>query len=52
MRLTRPSSAAFGRKRKWRIIFNALRLDMDDPVRFLTDNRHALTMPWAGVTDR
>ena len=50
--LARASPSAFDRKRKWRIIANALRLNVDDPVGFLTDSRQALSLTFAGVADR
>ena len=52
MGLARASPSAFDRKRKRRIIVNALRLNVDDPVRFLTDGRQALSLTFAGVADR
>ena len=50
--LARASPSAFDRKRKWRIIVNALRLNVDDPVGFLADGRQTLSLTFAGVADR
>ncbi len=50
--LARASPSAFNRERKGRIIVNALRLNMDDPVGFFTDGRQALSLTFAGVADR
>jgi hypothetical protein len=50
--LARASPSAFDRKRKRRIIANALRLNVDDPVGFFTDRRQTLSLTFAGVADR
>ena len=50
--LARASPSAFDRKRKRRIIANALRLNVDDPVGFLADGRQTLSLTFAGVADR
>jgi hypothetical protein len=50
--LARASPSAFDRKRKRRIIAYALRLNVDDPVGFLTDGRQTLPLTFAGIADR
>ena len=52
IRLARANLSAFDRKRKRRIIANALRLNVDDTVGFLTDGRQTLPLPFAGIADR
>ena len=50
--LARADLSAFDRKRKRRIIVNALRLNVDDPVGFLTNSRQALPLTFASIADR
>jgi hypothetical protein len=50
--LAGASPSAFDRKRKRRIIANALRLNVDDPVGFFTDGRQTLSLTFACVADR